>query len=271
MNFDPILPASRGAAMRAAGLWDDRVLDDYFGDTVARMADKAAVIDFNTSTGRSTRLTYAELDRRVSLIAANLSRLGIAYRDVVSCQLPNWWELTALTLACARIGAVINPLMPIFRQRELTFMLSFAETKLFVVPGQFRSFDHAEMARGLKADLPSLDRILVVGGEGPDSFDTELLAPASDMPAGRKPRGDDIAQLLFTSGTTGEPKGAMHTWNTLLSIIRPYIQRLHLTEDDVVLMASPLAHQTGFMYGLVMPVMLGASAVLQDIWGKSVV
>ena len=73
-------------------------------------------------------------------------------------------------------------------------------------------------------------------------------------------------QLLYTSGTTGEPKGVMHTANTLLSNLRPYAERLRLGHDDVVLMASPMAHQTGFMYGSMMPVMLGATAVLQDIW-----
>ena len=82
----------------------------------------------------------------------------------------------------------------------------------------------------------------------------------------RRPTADNVMQLLYTSGTTGEPKGVMHTANTLLSNLRPYAERLRLGRDDVILMASPMAHQTGFMYGLMMPIMLGATAVLQDIW-----
>lgn len=81
-----------------------------------------------------------------------------------------------------------------------------------------------------------------------------------------RPGPDDVTQLLYTSGTTGEPKGVMHTANTLFSNIVPYAQAMRLSADDVVLMASPMAHQTGFMYGLMMPVLLRAHAVLQDVW-----
>src|SRR5262249_19593082 len=89
---------------------------------------------------------------------------------------------------------------------------------------------------------------------------------AREILSRHRPGPDDITQLLYTSGTTGEPKGVMHTANTLMSNIRPYAEAMRLGAEDVVLMASPMAHQTGFMYGLMMPVMLGASAVLQDIW-----
>ena len=74
-------------------------------------------------------------------------QLGVEKNDVVSCQLPNWWQFTALTLACGRIGAVINPMMPIFREREVKFMLGLAQSKIFVVPREFRAFDYPEMVR----------------------------------------------------------------------------------------------------------------------------
>jgi len=77
---------------------------------------------------------------------------------------------------------------------------------------------------------------------------------------------DDLLTLIYTSGTTGEPKGVMHSANTTMANIIPYARRLHLDAETVVLMASPMAHQTGFMYGLMMPIMLKASAVLQDVW-----
>lgn len=266
MQFQPILPPKRREAMRIAGLWNDRVLASYFDETIARFPDKTAVVDFNSMACRESRLTYAELESRVSRMTVGLAALGVGPQDVVSCQLPNWWELVALTLACARIGAVINPLMPIFRHRELGFMLGFAESRLFIVPRSFRGFDHPAMATELKAGLPLLERILVVGGEGRDSFEEVLLRERAKPASLTYPGGDDVAQLLFTSGTTGEPKGAMHSWNTLTSIILPYIERLRLSSSDIVFMASPLAHQTGFMYGLMLPIMLGATTVLQDIW-----
>lgn len=188
-------------------------------------------------------------------------------------QLPNWWQFSLLYLACSRLGAVLNPLMPIFRERELGFMLRHGEAKILVVPRQFRNFDHEGMARSLQSQLPSLTRVVVVDGGGADDFDTLLTKPewekdpdAPGILAASRPGPDDITQLIYTSGTTGEPKGVMHSANTLIANIIPYAERLKLGKDDIVLMASPLAHQTGFMYGLMMPIMLRASVVLQDVW-----
>ena len=273
MQFDPILPQARVKAMKAQGYWNDLILTDYFDRCVAEMPNKTAVSDFNSTAQVANRLTYRELAGRVDRIAIGLMRLGVEENDVVSCQFPNWWQFTALCLACARIGAIINPIMPIFRERELKFMLGLAESKVFVIPHEFRGFDYAAMARGIRSELPSLRHLLIVGGEGPESFEQVLLdlqrdadQDATERFKARRPTADNVMELLYTSGTTGEPKGVMHTANTLFSNLRPYAERLRLGRDDVVLMASPMAHQTGFMYGLMMPIMLGATAALQDIW-----
>jgi cyclohexanecarboxylate-CoA ligase len=273
MRFDPILPLARIKAMKAQGYWHDFVLTDYFDRCLADMPSKTAVSDFNSTAQVANRLTYRELAARVDRIAVGLMRLGVGRNDVVSCQLPNWWQFTALTLACVRIGAVINPIMPIFRERELKFMLGLAESKMFVIPREFRGFDYATMTRGFRSELPGLHHLLIIGGEGPESFEQLLLdqrrgahEDATERFKARRPTADDVMELLYTSGTTGEPKGVMHTASTLFSNLRPYAERLRLTSDDVVLMASPMAHQTGFMYGLMMPIVLGATAVLQDIW-----
>jgi cyclohexanecarboxylate-CoA ligase len=270
MQFDPILPQARLDAMYAQGHWRDEVMGDYLDRCRADIPDKTAVLDFNSENRRETRMSYREFAARIDRIALGLADLGVGKYDVVSCQLPNWWQFSALVLACMRIGAVVNPVMPIFRERELKFMLGFAETKVFVVPQRFRGFDHAALARALRPELPHLERVLVVGGDGEESFEQVLLGDRRPESAvwftARRPRADDVMELIYTSGTTGEPKGVMHTANTLLSNLRPYAERLELGGDDVVLMASPMAHQTGFMYGLMMPVMLGATAVLQDFW-----
>jgi cyclohexanecarboxylate-CoA ligase len=259
--------------MKAAGHWRDRLLSEFLDAAVARRPDMVALVDHNSMTGARTELTYRELGRRVERIALGLLDLGVAAGDVVSYQLPNWWEFVALHLACLRIGAVTNPLMPIFRQRELSFMLGLAEAKVLVVPRLFRGFDYPAMAEEIRGALPALQHVLVIGGAGEQSFEKRLLeAPqergldAAAIFAARRPKPDDVIQVLYTSGTTGEPKGVMHTANTLFSNIVPYAERLGLADRDVVLMASPMAHQTGFMYGLMMPIYLGAKAVLQDIW-----
>src|SRR5262249_46898824 len=155
-------------------------------------------------------------------------------------------------------------------ERELSFMLSHGEAKVLVVPKTFRNVDHETMARGLQSTIPSLKHVLVIDGGGADDFDTLLTAPdwelepdAQAILTQNRPGPDDITQLIYTSGTTGEPKGVMHSGNTLMANIVPYAERLGLGRNDIVLMASPMAHQTGFMYGLMMPIMLHGSVVLQ--------
>ncbi|CAG2131686.1 cyclohexanecarboxylate-CoA ligase [Cupriavidus numazuensis] len=273
MDFDAVLIAPRRAASVAAGLWRDRTINDYFDASVARAPDGPALTSLQVESGAVRHFTWRQLDAMVARIAVGLRRLGVERNDVVSCQLPNGWEVTALYLACARIGAVLNPLMPIFRERELSFMLAHADSKVVVVPQRFRGFDHAGMLAGLRESLPALRHVVITGSDGPDGFEAMLCGPdrESDPDAAAilrrdRPGPDDVSQLIYTSGTTGEPKGVMHTANTLLSNILPYAERLGLGAGDVVLMASPMAHQTGFMYGLMMPVVLGAHAVLQDIW-----
>jgi len=273
MDFDAVLIPPRHAASVAAGFWHDRTINDYLDACVAASPEKLALTALRVESGTTERFTYRELASLADRVAVGLARLGVRRQDVVSCQLPNWWQVSVLYLACARIGAVLNPLMPIFRERELSFMLAHARSKVAIVPARFRGFDHAQMLYGLRAALPDLARIVVVDGKGEDSFEALLSGPAwetapdaQDILMRNRPGPDDITQLIYTSGTTGEPKGVMHSANTLMANIVPYAERLQLGADDVVLMASPMAHQTGFMYGLIMPVLLGATAVLQDVW-----
>lgn len=272
MQFNPVLLPPRRAAMVAQGHWQDRTINDALDECLRLCPDRLALTAYRTETGEVTRFTYAEMARMAERIAVGLSRLGVGKDDVVSCQLPNWWQFTLLYLACSRLGAVMNPLMHILRERELRFMLRHAEAKLLIVPHRFRGFDYESMAKTLCEELNGLPYI-VVDGDGDNSFTARLSGPAWETApdaqailTAHRPGGDDITQLLYTSGTTGQPKGVMHSANSLMSNITAYAARLHLSAADVVLMASPMAHQTGFMYGLMMPVMLRARAVLQDIW-----
>jgi cyclohexanecarboxylate-CoA ligase len=260
-----MLSPQRIAAMRQARHWRDLVLTDFLDRWLVERPDGVAVVDHNSVTGERTQLTFRALAERVDRLAAGLARLGVGRGDVVSFQLPNWWQFNALHLAALRLGAVSNPLMPIFRERELGFMLGLAESKVLVVPRSFRSFDHLAMAERLRPNLPALRHVLAVGGEGASSFEA-LLEPGGPPIAPVRPDPNDVIQLLYTSGTTGEPKGVMHTSNTLFSNVIPYAERLGLTSADTVMMASPMAHQTGFMYGLMMALYLGVKTVLQDIW-----
>lgn len=273
MEFDAVLLPPRRAESVARGWWHERTINDDLDACVEACPDKLALSACRADRSTPRRFTYRELGTMVDRVAVGLSRLGVGRNDVVSMQLPNSWQFSVLYLACSRLGAVINPLMPIFRERELSFMLKHCEAKVLVVPAVFRNFDHAAMARRLQDGLPSLAHVVVIGSGGADDFDALLAEPrweeapdAKALLARHRPGPDDITQVIFTSGTTGEPKGVLHTANTLMANIVPYALRLALGSEDVVLMASPMAHQTGFMYGLMMPIMLRGSVVLLDQW-----
>lgn len=273
MDFDAVLIPARKEAMLKQGYWLNQTILDFLRSAVEKNPDKTALVSVKVENQTEQTFSYQQLWDMTNKIALGLKQLGVEKNDVVSCQLPNWWEFTLLYLACSRIGAVLNPLMPIFRERELEFMLKHGESKVFVVPQTFRNFNHEQLANQLQNKLDTLQHVIVVNGAGENNFDRLLLnhgleqdllalAELDSLESGP----DDITQLIFTSGTTGEPKGVMHTANTLFSNIVPYAERLHLTESDVVLMASPMAHQTGFMYGLMMPIQLNTKVVLQDVW-----
>jgi cyclohexanecarboxylate-CoA ligase len=258
-------------AEMARTFWPGRTLLEYFDEAVAAHPARQAVVGYVETVGGRYPLTYAELAERVDRIAAGLLDLGVAPGQVVSAQLPNWWQLAAVHLACLRVGAVTNALMSIFRKRELTFMLGLAESVLLLTPETFNGFDHAALAAELQSELPTLAHVIAVRPEGGGAFDEVLAARTSTEAdraefARRAPSPDDVTQLAYTSGTTGEPKGVMVTSNTALCNVRDFADRLGITADDTVLMASPLAHQTGFLYGLMMPILRGTPVVLQDVW-----
>jgi cyclohexanecarboxylate-CoA ligase len=270
MAFEIYLPKARMAEQRR--LWLNRLPVDFLDAAVLAAHDRTAFVGWNSVLSREIRLTYAELGERVDRIAAGLVGLGVGRGDVVAFQLPNWWEFTALFFACNRVGAVANPLMPIFRQRELRFMMGFAEAKVAVVPALWRGFDHAAMLREIRPDLPHLRHLLAVGGAGEESFERVFLdCPALSEAerrqlALRRPEPDDVVELIYTSGTSGEPKAVMHTANTVLAPAQCFIDDIPVTGRDTIFMGSPYAHQTGFLYGMLMPVMLATTAVALDLW-----
>ncbi len=273
MAFKIQTPPDRVDSFLKSGLWPDRLLTDYLDGAVSKNPARSAVIGYDSRTGSRTVHSYQEFNTIVDRIALGLVSHGIGPGDVVAMQLPNYWQFNALHLACVRIGAVTNPLMPIFRHRELRFMLSFGEAKAVFISRDYRGFDYPDMIAELRADLPALEHVFVVGGDGSDAFDTCFMDRAWETELDReavfakhKPSPNDVSLLMYTSGTTGQPKGVMHTQNTLIGNIVKFVERVELAPSDTVLMASPLAHLTGFLYGLMMPIFLGGPSVLMDIW-----
>lgn len=265
---DPILPDERIQAMYESNDWQDKTLLEYFDAAVAKHGNKPAVIGYRKESNDKQSKTYAELLGLSDRLAAGLLHQGICKGDVISFQLPNWWEFVVVYLACMRIGAISNPLMPIFRESELNYMLGFAESKVIFAPATFRGFDHAEMIEQLGESLPCLEHVCILGeDDGLEAFMQEEVSTEDRAQfEASKLAPNDVFLLMYTSGTTGAPKGVMHTFNTHDYSARKFIERVELTEDENVFMGSPTAHMTGLMFGISMPIMLGTTTVLLDQW-----
>jgi len=271
MPVDPgiTIDPAYAADMRAKGYWKDQMLVDLLAQHVAAQPEKVAVVDRKSTHGGARQAyTYRDLDRDSTRIGLGLAAEGIGNGDVVAMQIPNWYEAMAIMLGCWKIGAIINPLMPIFRKRELRFMLELAETKILIVPAEFRGFDHWSLANELAEELPNLTHVHAIGGDFESHFldkAWESETDAAALFAERRPEAVDFCQVIYTSGTTGEPKGALHCQNTLIPSLGSFLDK-GLGADDVIFMPSPIAHQTGFLVGLMLPIVLGGSVALQDIW-----
>jgi len=246
---------------RAEGFWGDELIDGFVADLAADEARAAAVaiVDGDVS------VTYAELDAQVSSIAGALQGMGVAKGDVVSWQLPNWWEAIALHHGILRCGGVSNPIISIYRRGEVEFILRQAETKVFVHPAEFRGFDYRAMVEEMRPVLPALGHGVVVRGEarGGTAF-AELLEGSALAPVRRA--AVDPAVLMYTSGTTSDPKGVVHPHATLVRENRGITASWGFSGADRVFMPSPLTHITGLLYGAQLPAMHGTSVVLQDVW-----
>jgi len=257
-------PAADGRPADAADRrwWPGRLVDALLADAVQASPAEVAVVD------RDRRATYAEVDRAVRSTAAALHGLGVRRGDVVSFQLPNWLEAYVVHYATVALGAISNPIVPIYRERELGFILRQAASRVIVVPETFRGCDHAAMLARLRAGLPDLEHVLVVGDPPPGTTALADVVGAADgtapPPVARDP--GDPALLLYTSGTEADPKGVLHSHDTLVYEAQSIVDLYRLDGDDRILMPSPVTHITGVLYGLLMPAMLRTRVVLQDVW-----
>lgn len=264
--------AAHARAMRDQGWWQDKTLDDLLEAAIEMVPDKKAIVAYRMDKGfdaPTKTMTYGELGDAVAKAAGAFRAMGIGKGDIVAIMLPNWWEFVVSAYALGRVGAVPNPLMHIFRERELRFMLGFADTKAIIIPKAFRGHDFEEMMDGLKPDLPKLEHIIVVDGEAERSFDSLVMnSGAAPIPAaeGDAVDPDEMAVLMYTSGTTGEPKGVMHCFNTMIACADSLGTRFGLGADDVHFGSTPFGHMTGYAAVMIQALYYGSTAVLQDVW-----
>ncbi|EFF4773124.1 medium-chain fatty-acid--CoA ligase [Escherichia coli] len=254
----------RRAAYRQQGLWGDASLADYWQQTARAMPDKIAVVD-----NHGASYTYSALDHAARCLANWMLAKGIESGDRIAFQLPGWCEFTVIYLACLKIGAVSVPLLPSWREAELVWVLNKCQAKMFFAPTLFKQTRPVDLILPLQNQLPQLQQIVGVDKLAPATSSlslSQIIANNTSLTTAITTHGDELAAVLFTSGTEGLPKGVMLTHNNILASERAYCVRLNLTWQDVFMMPAPLGHATGFLHGVTAPFLIGARSVLLDIF-----
>lgn len=249
------------ARYRAAGYWCDTTLVNIARHAVQKDPHRVLLIEADV------RLTRQEAWEKALRLAAFLVSRGLKPGDVISMQLPNWVESAIIALAARMTGLVINPIPPIYRESELGYILKDCGAKLIFVPHKFRKYDYHATLLKLQAELPALRDIVTVRGDTGDLRLEHILADevALDSPL---PTVDasSVMMVMYTSGTTGRPKGVLHTHYTFDYRVRAMGEVWGIDPDDVVFMPSPVTHITGAFWAFDMPWVRGSASVLLDAW-----
>ncbi|MGL3200410.1 MULTISPECIES: 3-phosphoshikimate 1-carboxyvinyltransferase [Curtobacterium] len=296
---DAALATSPDAPALAGVDADPLVLSERVRALSEQDPDGLAVVEVGGTAPVET--TWKQLQDEADRVSALLLELGVRRGESVAMQLPNWREFVSITLGAIQIGAVATPIMPVFGPRETTMTLARSKARVVFLPNVFRKrrpalelLDVVDEARAQRRRL-SVEHVVVLRAEARGQGDVPndqapLPADAAERVAAsdwnwrwfdaalgsvhvdvdqirsRAPGPDDVCQLLFTSGTTGEPKGVQHPHRTLGLATAMHVAQSGLTADDRIYIPSPLAHQTGFLYGMLLAFRLGAPQVIQPVW-----
>ena len=257
---------------RDRGWWRDETFLDDLRRYARDSPGKAALVARRQSDGRTHRLDYTQFAAAVDRCASALIELGLRPGDVIAVQLTDRWELAAITLGCIRAGVVYCPLMKSYRRRELDVMLRVTEARVLVTMAEDNGDRLGEMGAEFAAELISLERVFVADGPGPEGtldfesffFGTAWEERHGHVLDGRELGPDDPYLVLFTSGTTSEPKGVLHSQNTLYAAVRGEADAFGLDDTIVMYTTALYTHYTGAVQGMLMPLMLGGTMVFQD-------
>jgi len=256
-------PPPHLAAYAGTGLWDER--------TIAEQATALAEADpgFVALIEGETQVTRAQIVEDAEALSAAMHARGLRPGDVIAFQVPNWREAMVINTAAALSGLVVNPIVPIYRDHEVSLMLGDCGAKAFFVAASFRKYDYAAMAARIQAVLPDLDHVFTVRGDGPDDY-AALVAEGRAM-AFARPRVDPLGvkMVLYTSGTTGRPKGVLHSHVSIARILRESGAYWGLVEGEGTLMPSPVTHVSGYANGLEAPFICGIRTVLMEAWNAA--
>lgn len=256
---------------RDAGWWENRTIRSLLTEATHDHPNRTALVGRRTDGLRVTR-TYAEMDAQAHRAANVLASLGVGPGDAVVLMLPNWIEYAELLFGINEIGAVYAGIPVAYGDRQAEAVLRRSRAKVLVVPRRWRSNDNLDLARRLRPGLPDLEHVVVIDDDPAGLLDGESLwsdhsrAAEHQWPA---PRPEQLCYLGFTSGTTGEPKGAMHGHESLIYSARlqaEHVGAKQFGDPMVQLVASPVGHHTGFVWGVLFTVLMKGTGVHVDRW-----
>jgi acyl-CoA synthetase (AMP-forming)/AMP-acid ligase II len=256
-----------------AGLWST----DTFHDLLARRVEENPDKVFATDGTRS--LTFRELFDAGQRLAVGLHRHGLRRGDTAAVQLPNWVEFIQVLTALSRLGVIMVPIMPIYRREDVSYVLSNAGVRAVFTPAHFGKFGYLDMYLDLRQEHPEL----TIAVARPDSSAQDIAdadanvftlhqleADTDDDSAraelGAPPGPDDPFVIVYTSGTTSRPKGCVHTFNTYCAGARALVGPFGYTEADVQFGPSPIAHTTGLVTSVLVPMLTGAATHVMAKW-----
>ncbi|WP_327129523.1 AMP-binding protein [Streptomyces sp. NBC_01727] len=258
-------------AFRAAGWWQGRTVRSVLSEAADTYPDRTALIGHRTGSA-PVRLTYREFDRAANRTASALAAIGVCKGDTVAVMLPNWVEYCSLIFGINEIGAIYTGIPVSYGELQAAAILRRAKAKVLVVPRSWRGTDHLALARHLRHEISTLEHIVVIDDEATDLGPGEhSWASFIDVPARTFEARDagELCYLGFTSGTTGEPKGAMHTHDTLVYAAKGLADHLGpkaFGDPMIQLVASPVGHHTGLVWGVLFTVLLAGTGVHMDRW-----
>ncbi|OBH87652.1 AMP-binding protein [Mycobacterium scrofulaceum] len=246
------------------GLWVHTTLADSLLVAAATSPRRVVLVDGNIRLDAAT--LYAQA---TALANALLARMPEG--SVVSFMLPNWHEAAVIYLAATLAGMVVNPILPSLRERELRFILEDVGAAMIFVPHRFGGHDYAAMLDGVTAALKRAPEVVVLRGSetGPHTPYPELLGRPPDATRLPSLDPDAVRMVLYTSGTSGHPKGVLHSHNSIHALISQIREHWDINPGDAFLVPSPVAHIGGSIYAFECPLLLGTSAILMDRWDPS--
>ena len=260
MAYVNMMPAELAEKYTREKLWMQKTAFDILAEQAGKHPDRIAIKD------QRGAIRYGALRDRIERAAQFYRSIGITRGDVVTIQLPNRIEFAVAFIALELLGAIANKVNPDFRARELSYMLTFSGSSAYVFPKEWKDFDYAGMARGLQRDNPDIKRLIVVGGavDGMHDFDSGVAAAAPIAPTDKVHMDpNEVCRMCFTSGTTGDPKCALHSFNTTLYPVELLNHDMEVTEREVFLAFLPLGLNWGY-FTLLQSILAGGTLVLME-------